>query len=531
MEIDTPKIKNLTTDGFVKTYNSDGSLQIDSSTYLTSVAFSDLTDYPADSAGALTNDGSGNLSWSPAGGLPSDPDIDAILGWDDTDGNAVWFAIGSGLSYDHSSHTLSSTGGASAFTSLTDCPASYTGYASQMVFVKSDETGLEFVSPSSYGLSSFNNDSGFITGVAWNEIGGTQSDISVSGFNNDAGYITQGSWDSMGGTQSNVNVSGFNNDAGFITQGSWDSMGGTQSNVNISGFYNDSGYVDAGYVTNLYVSTFYNDAGYVDSSYVTGLYVSTFYNDSGYITQGSWDSMGGTQSNVNISGFNNDAGYLTTDSFVSWRSGTDYTPTGVCKFTDGANAYVNYYNLYNSGGSMVLMTDGSNTVELLKSTEAFYNAGTNDVFATMNGTYVVYAEAVDLSPAFFSNTKASTNSSLAGLIIERNSSSTPAGGIGVKLQMNVQNADGVSSERAHISTELTDVTDGAEDADIVIKQDINGSLTETLRIDASAGGNVVPVKDIDFSASVDNSIILKDTVTSTLYRIKVVSGVVTAVAV
>jgi len=32
------------------------------------IAFADLTDYPADAAGALTNDGAGNLSWAAAGG-------------------------------------------------------------------------------------------------------------------------------------------------------------------------------------------------------------------------------------------------------------------------------------------------------------------------------------------------------------------------------------------------------------------------------------------------------------------------------
>ena len=36
--------------------------------YLTSVAFADLTDYPVDAVGALTNDGIGNLSWAAASG-------------------------------------------------------------------------------------------------------------------------------------------------------------------------------------------------------------------------------------------------------------------------------------------------------------------------------------------------------------------------------------------------------------------------------------------------------------------------------
>lgn len=41
----------------------------------------------------------------------TDPNIDAIVGWDDTDGSIQYFNIGSGLLYDHSTHTLSSTGG------------------------------------------------------------------------------------------------------------------------------------------------------------------------------------------------------------------------------------------------------------------------------------------------------------------------------------------------------------------------------------------------------------------------------------
>lgn len=39
-------------------------------------------------------------------------------------------------------------------------------------------------------ISLLTNDSGYITGVNWDEIGGTQSDVNVSGFTNDAGYIS-----------------------------------------------------------------------------------------------------------------------------------------------------------------------------------------------------------------------------------------------------------------------------------------------------------------------------------------------------
>jgi hypothetical protein len=58
-----------------------------SNTYLTSVAFTDLTDYPANAAGALTNDGSGNLSWSAGGAgdvIAGTQSVGYVVVWSDT---------------------------------------------------------------------------------------------------------------------------------------------------------------------------------------------------------------------------------------------------------------------------------------------------------------------------------------------------------------------------------------------------------------------------------------------------------------
>ena len=41
----------------------------------------------------------------------TDPNADTLLGWDDTDGAAKFITIGTNLSYDHATHTLSSSGG------------------------------------------------------------------------------------------------------------------------------------------------------------------------------------------------------------------------------------------------------------------------------------------------------------------------------------------------------------------------------------------------------------------------------------
>lgn len=57
-------------------------------------------------------------------------------------------------------------GGSSTFIGLTDTPSSYTSSGGFMVMVNSTPNGLEFVDPSTYGLSNFDNDIG-LGGVAW----------------------------------------------------------------------------------------------------------------------------------------------------------------------------------------------------------------------------------------------------------------------------------------------------------------------------------------------------------------------------
>lgn len=42
----------------------------------------------------------------------ADPGANTLMGWDDTDNATKWITIGTNLSYDHASHTLSATGGA-----------------------------------------------------------------------------------------------------------------------------------------------------------------------------------------------------------------------------------------------------------------------------------------------------------------------------------------------------------------------------------------------------------------------------------
>jgi hypothetical protein len=64
-----------------------------------------------------------SLSRGGTGANLSDPNANTIMGWDDIDGSVLFINIGSNLSYDHTSHTLSASAGATiAYGSSTQVP-------------------------------------------------------------------------------------------------------------------------------------------------------------------------------------------------------------------------------------------------------------------------------------------------------------------------------------------------------------------------------------------------------------------------
>lgn len=67
--------------------------------------------------GLAYNDTTGAISLSFLGIQSlTDPNADTLMGWDDTDGATKFIAIGSNLSYDHATHTLSASGGGGGVT-------------------------------------------------------------------------------------------------------------------------------------------------------------------------------------------------------------------------------------------------------------------------------------------------------------------------------------------------------------------------------------------------------------------------------
>ena len=225
------------------------------------------------------------------------------------------------------------------------------------------------------GNSGWNNSYGFITGVDWDEIGGSQDTINISGFNNDAGYITSytdtnttysaGTGLTLSGTTFSLttpitNNNQLTNGAGYTTNtGTVTSVGiSTSAGLDGSGTITTSGTVNISldlseltdmttaidtavdelilldngaerrkrfseiFGSNAYNSTtiptnnnqLTNGAGYITDG-------NTNWNNSyGFITGLDWTELGGAASDINlseftndllISGFTNDAGYTT----------------------------------------------------------------------------------------------------------------------------------------------------------------------------------------------------------------------------
>ena len=104
------------------------------------------------------------------------------------------------------------------------------------------------------------------------------------------------------------------------------------------------------------------------------------------------------------------------------------------------------------------------------------------------------------------NEAASTNSVLDILTITAESSGTPAAGIGAGIVFEIEDGTTVSEEQGRINVELDDVSNGSEDATMTFDINQNGTMTEVMRIDGTAGnvgiGTTSPTEKLHISGSV-----------------------------
>lgn len=253
-----------------------------------------------------------------------------------------------------------------------------------------------------------------------------------------------------------------------------------QSSVYISGFYNDSGFLT--YYDTIGHAENANYAYYSDSSNYAYSADYAYYWGSAAYPSDPYDGVGrflyndsyGSLSWVEVEG---------DTTFTQWRDGTAFQPTGPCQFDDDATTptkYARYWNTSNS--SLAEWWDGTNTFTMGGASGLSYISGEDDILATLNGTYCHYIDAGTSDPFYYQNTKSSTGSVINFGIFSRKTTGTAADGIGGAIPFYLTNDNGDQEIFAQFEVIGTDVSDGSEDGDFVIKTVVAGSLTEGLRV-------------------------------------------------
>src|SRR6056300_248264 len=263
------------------------------------------------------------------------------------------------------------------------------------------------------GNTNWNNTYGFITGVDWNEIGGTQDSINISGFNNDSGFttnvgditgVTAGTNLTGGGTSGTVTINMATGGAGAGTYGSTangtkidtitiDAYGrvtsvatgatGTSSTsgtvtsvatgtglsggtitstgtISLShlGFQNLTDPNDdriafwddsAGAFAWLDIGNGLSISGTTISNSITNNNQLT--NGAGFITGLDWTELGGDQADINISGFNNDAGFTSNVGDITGvTAGSGLSGGGTSGTVTVSHAYTSTQSSVNNSG-------------------------------------------------------------------------------------------------------------------------------------------------------------------------------------
>ena len=95
-----------------------------------------------------------------------------------------------------------------------------------------------------------------------------------------------------------------------------------------------------------------------------------------------------------------------------------------------------------------------------------------------------------------------TNASVDTLIVKLDVAGTPVAGIGQKIDFQIDDAGGVETQ-AELVTQLTTVTNGSEDCDVILYSNIAGSLTQVAKFDASNNGGLFYKPAIESSTTDD----------------------------
>lgn len=113
--------------------------------------------------------------------------------------------------------------------------------------------------------------------------------------------------------------------------------------------------------------------------------------------------------------------------------------------------------------------------------------GTSNPAAPLDVAGTIHAVTLGVSGnATFSIDDAITSAVVDVVKVEHTTTGTAAAGLGAGQVFYVEDAGG-TEEQSSIDVSLSDVTDGSEDADMVFSVNANGTITEFMRLDGSAG--------------------------------------------
>ena len=216
-------------------------------------------------------------------------------------------------------------------------------------------------------ISSFTNDSGYITGVSWND---------VSNKPNLATVATTGDYEDLINTPTiptvPTNVSSFTNDAGYITSVSWSDV--TNKPNFFSGSYNDLTDKPTIPTVPTNVSSFTNDAGYIttvawtDVTNKPDLTLKANVSDLATVaTTGDYEDLTNLPDIPDVPDQTNKAGkYLTTNgTIMSWERVIIH-PSEKCVLNNNASGTIDLdiddaviYSLNMTGNSTITITKDS----------------------------------------------------------------------------------------------------------------------------------------------------------------------------
>jgi len=205
---------------------------------------------PTTLAAFSSSTGNLKLANGGTGSSLSDPGANKLWGWDDTDNSIGFWTIGTGLSYDHASHTLSSTGSGFSQTSISQFE-DFLGVGTITLTTGAAGVTPHVIGPvlGILGWSVGAGDNATVTCAAATATSGRPGLVTVTVSANDTGYIVLGESNTVRNFDTNNEYFGWDpssagsTNIGPMNQGNWSVTGsfklGSTANIKMQFGFSD----------------------------------------------------------------------------------------------------------------------------------------------------------------------------------------------------------------------------------------------------------------------------------------------------